>query len=150
MREYQQTTMVDILTRSPVLANIIYKVDQLAKLNRIVLKKLDSELARHCRVSNLREGILILTTSSPTTGHLLRFSEIDLLIALRTDPAFCHLKSIKTQVRPPEPDYFPSRKVLPKPSLSSKGAEILRTTALAIASPSLKKALLRLAKHHPT
>lgn len=146
MRVFQQVTMVDIITRSPVLGQIVYKVDQLAKLNRLIIEKLDPELARHCRVANCRDGILILTTPSPSTGHLLRFSEVELLTSLRAIPDFCHLKSIKTQVRPPLPEYSYSKEVLPKPSLSAKGAEIIRAMALNIESLSLRKSLLQLAK----
>lgn len=99
----EQSTMVDILSRSPQLSQIVYKVDQLAKLNHSILKKLDPDLSRYCRVANCRDGILILTTDNPSVGHLLRFSKMDLLSSLREDPAFCHLKAIQTRVRPTEP-----------------------------------------------
>lgn len=101
----EQTTLVDILARSPKLAQIVNKVDQLAKLNSSILKKLDPDLSRYCRVANCRDGILILTTDNPSAGHLLRFAKMDLLDNLRQDPAFCHLKSIQTLVRPVEPKF---------------------------------------------
>jgi hypothetical protein len=145
MREYPQST-VDILTRSPILAEIVYKVDQLAKLNRIIFTRLDPELARYCRVANCRDGILVLTTHSPATGHLLRFSEMDLLSTLRADPHFCHLKSIKTHVRPSITQYSASVKpALPEPWLTPTGAEILRSAAKQVDCSNLKKALLKLA-----
>lgn len=145
MREYKYVSMIDILSRSSALGKIVYKVDQLAKLNRTLLNKLDPELARHCRLANCREGIIILTTTSPATGHLLRFKELELLSALRADPDFCHLKSIKIQVRPADSAYTPSQ-TLPLPMLSVMGASTVRATAEEVESPSLRQALLRLSK----
>src|ERR1700722_1515422 len=97
---HKKHSLANILTDSPILSEIVNKVDQLAKLNRIVHQKLDPELTKYCRVANLRDGILILSTSSPATGHLLRFAKAELLSTLRIEPQWCHLKSIKIHVRP--------------------------------------------------
>lgn len=96
----QENSMAEILRTSSILSQIVTKVEQLAKLNRIVHEKCDPELRKHCRVANYRDGILILTTPSSAAGHLLRFSKGELLTALRSVPEWCHLKSIKIHVRP--------------------------------------------------
>jgi hypothetical protein len=97
--EPKECSLANILTTSPILSQIVRKVDQLAQLNRIVHQKLDPALKTHCRVANYRDGVLILTTNTSATGHLLRFAKGELLTALRKEPEWCHLKSIKIHVR---------------------------------------------------
>ena len=148
---YNKLSLIDILTTSPTLGEIVNKVEQLAKLNRIVQQKLDPQLKKHCRVANLREGILILSTPSPAFGNLLRFEKISLLTSLRTDPSLCHLKAIEIKVQPPTHALLmPER---PKhtriPTLSKVSAEFINNTALTIHSSSLRTALLRLSTIKP-
>ncbi len=140
--------MSDIFTTSPVLSRFVSKVEQLSKLNRAVLKKLDPTIASHCRVANLRDGILILTTHSPIWGHKLRFQGAELLSALRTEPTFCSIKSIQSQVIPKETreTHSAALQALPKPSMSPISAAVLQDAALDIESPKLKQSMLNLAK----
>lgn len=147
--EPQKHSMVEILTISPILSQIVHKVDQLAKLNRIVHQKCDPELAKHCRVANYRDGILVLTTNSPAMGHLLRFAKSTLLTELRSLPEWCHLKSIKIHVRPNPLDakeISPTVNTLPKPTLPLRIAKDLKETALNISYQPLQQALLRLSE----
>lgn len=135
---------------------IIRKTEHLNKLNRLVQSKLDPTLSAHCRVANLRDGILVLTTSSPAFGHLLRFKSIDLLSALRAEPQWCGLKSIQTRVCPEHPLTLAALPLVQSnakeqalgsmgPSLSVQSAELLKNTANNIQSPRLRHALLKLA-----
>ncbi len=94
-------SLQEILTQSSLLKDMTQKASKLVKLNQAVLKKLDPKLAPHCRVTNLRDGILILATHSPAFGHMLRFSEIELLSALRQEPEWCGLSSIQSRVSAP-------------------------------------------------
>jgi hypothetical protein len=144
--EPQKRTMAEILTTSTILSQIVNKVDQLAKLNRIVHQKCDPELRKHCKVANYRDGILILTTHSSATGHLLRFSKSELLTALRSEPAWCHLKSIKIHVRPNPPalDITPAPRMPDFPRLPPHVAQNIKETAFNINFPPLRQALLRL------
>ncbi|HXH54708.1 MAG TPA: DciA family protein [Gammaproteobacteria bacterium] len=145
----QKHSMIEILTISPILSQIVNKVEQLAKLNRIVHQKCNPELRKHCRVANYRDGILILTTHSSAVGHLLRFEKSELLTALRSLPEWCHLKSIKIHVRPNPPE----SEIIPIPTsetgafsfLPSQVSTELKKTALNINFPPLQQALLRLA-----
>ena len=141
----KKLSLTEILSLSPCFGEIVNKIEQLAKLNRIVHQKLDPELAKHCRVANLRDGILILTTASPTYGHLLRFEKGELLTRLRAEPAFCHLKSIQTHVQPPLARSLTTGTRLPVPSLSLVTAHLIHETALTLTLPTLQQALLRLA-----
>jgi len=145
MMEPLKLSAVDILSKSPLFCEIVKKVEQLAKLNRVVLQNLAPELSAHCRVANVREGILILSTASSAMGYQLRFTEIELLSALRAIPAWCHLKSIKIQVRPPHNIPTPlSPASLPRPNLSKSTAKILKMTAEDLNPSPLQEALLRL------
>jgi len=149
--ENKKLSLSEILTTSPMLREIVDKVEQLAKLNRAVLKKLDPSLSTHCRVANLRNGILILTTTSPIWGHKLRFAKTDILTTLRSNPEWMGLKAIETEVRPaPEPVLRSTETGLPKPHLSSIGAYYIKMAATEINSLALQKALLRLAKRAPS
>jgi hypothetical protein len=145
--EYKKTSLANLLTTSPILREIVYKVEQLAKLNQLVLKKLDPTLARHCRVANFRNGILVLTTTSPIWGHQLRFAKTDILSTLRADPEWIGLKSIEAQVRPDTNSVADIKKnTLPVPKLSKVAAQFVELTAIEVTSPTLKKALLKLSK----
>ena len=145
MMGHTKNSLFEILTNSPLFGKIVNKVDQLAKLNRIVHQNLDPELKSYCRVANLRDGILIITTTSPAAGHLLRFAEIDLLSKLRAEPEWCHLKSVKTLVRPSIALVkAATAQNLPKPSLSLEGRKAIENVVQGIDSHELQKALTRL------
>lgn len=96
-------TINEVLTRSPILSELLKKVEQLTKLNLSALKaleKIDPSLAKHCRVMNCRDGILMIATTSAVFGHTLRFLSLDLLSSLRSEPEWCGLTAIQFQVRP--------------------------------------------------
>lgn len=127
-----------------MLRGFLDKTSSLTQLNQAVLKKCDPSLRAHCRVSNVRDGILILAATTPAFGHTLRFSETDILTALRQDPNWSQLKSIQALVRPeltsvrnPEPPF-------PPPRLSAGSRATIRQSAEGIQSPKLRRALLQL------
>lgn len=147
--ENKKRSMINILANSSLFGPIAAKAEQLVQLNRIVHQKLDPKASKHCRVANLRDGVLVLMTHSSSYGHLLRFSADDLLTKLRSDPTWCHLKSIKTIVRAPvDPcvPVYPLDNMTPKPYCSKNTASIIQDTAFHINNPSLQKALLKLSK----
>jgi hypothetical protein len=128
---------------------MIKKVNQLSKLNRLVHQKLDPSLVKHCRVANYRDNTLILTASTPASGHLLRFQKTDLLTALREDLEWCQLKTIQIQVRPNWDRERPFSSPLPKLNLSSTNIQTVESTASGISFLPLQQALLQLIKHKP-
>lgn len=152
--EYKNLTLSKLLTSTPILCELVKKVEELTKLNKVVLSQLDPKLARHCRVHSYEAGILTLSTHSSAWGHTLRFAESDLLSHLRSYPEWCGLKSIRSRVLPPiethiDADTAATTQIIAAtrktPLITKKDAEILKQTAKHIASESLKKALLKLA-----
>lgn len=82
---------------------------------------------------------------------MLRFSEIELLSALRQEPEWCGLSSIQSRVRPhshPSQDLSYQPKIIPqtRPKLTEKAASTIQSSAQGIASLKLKEALLRLSE----
>jgi len=146
MTGHKKLSLIEVIAKSPLFAEIVNKVELLAKLNRVVLEKLDPKLRGHCRVANLRDGILILTTTSPALGHQLRFATSDLLTSLRALPEWCHLKSIKIHVRLAYDAALPPSHPNPTPILSESNAEIIKASVQNINTAALKDALLRLSE----
>lgn len=137
-------SLIDILTTSNTLNTLVNKASALNKLNQALLEKLDPALSPHCRVTNLRDGILILTTPSPAWGYKLRFAEMELLSTLRKEPEWCGLKSIQSRVRPllQQDPYL--KQQFPAPVLSKQSACHLLNTANGIECPKLRQSLLKL------
>jgi hypothetical protein len=146
MMQHKKCSIIEIFTQSPALQQIVRKVEQLANLNRIIHQNLDPELATQCRVANIREGILIISTGSPALGHLLRFAKIELLETLRRHPEWCHLKAIEIQVQPPR--IWPEKptSAMPPRTLSRQSCEALKNSALGISAVPLQRALLAITR----
>lgn len=138
-------SFTSLIHNSPDLCKFVAKVGQLDEINQIIASKLDPSLSDNCRVANLRDGTLILATTSPAWNHKLRFSSLDLLSALRLDPRWRGLKSIEIRV-----DYLPpidtasnTNPHKPRP-LSQFSANLLQQAAASISNPQLAAALRRL------
>jgi len=131
-----------LLQNSPTITNIRNKLQQLKQLNKIVTKLLPPALSCHATVANLRDGILILTTTSPVWNHQINFLKMDLLDKLRiSDPAWAGISSIlvKTNyiieelaVYHPDPVKINIQNTNNNPkkiSISAKNAEIINGIA---------------------
>jgi hypothetical protein len=142
--QYKTLSFTSLLQSSAEMQNFLGKVDALAQLNTLIASKLEPSLASNCRVANLRDGILILATTSPAWNHKLRFYSVDLLSELRSDPRWSGLKSIEIRV-----DYLPNTESASAPgskrgiSISKENAELLSQLAETIANPKLAQALKR-------
>ncbi len=140
-------TLSDLLYSSPSLGGFTSKLEQLQELNKLVASQLETSLQPHCRVANLRNGKLILTTTSPTWNHKLRFCSLDLLSSLRKDPRWAGLSSIEVKV-----DYLPvhsddTTKTLEKPKpISQQAADSLAIAAQGIKDQRLAAAVLQLSR----
>jgi hypothetical protein len=149
-KQHSKQFLADIVAKSPDLSRFIQKIEQLSKLNQAIKTHLDPMLARQCQVANLRNGMLILTTTSSIWGHQLRFQEMELLSHLRTHPEWCGLTSVQSKVVPAMPTLRASKfeyTGFSKPYLSIISAHTLKQTAETIIHPRLQAALLRLATH---
>ena len=131
-----------LLQNSPTITNIRNKLQQLQQLNKIVTKLLPPILSRYVSVANLRDGILILTTTSPVWNHQINFLKMDLLDKLRvSDPAWAGIGSIlvKTnylieelaiyQPNPTEINIQNTNNNPKKNSMSAKNADIINNIA---------------------
>lgn len=84
-----------LLQNSPIIAQLYNKLNQLEQLNKFITRFLPPILAKNCCVSNLRDGVLILTTTSPVWNHQINFLKVDLLTQLRrASPEWAGLSSI--------------------------------------------------------
>lgn len=143
----QQHTLASLVHTNPQFSDFVHKLEQLSQINHVIANKLAPELHAHCQVANLRDGILILSTTSPTWNHKLRFGSADLLSALRREPRWAGLKGIEIRV-----DYLPQKDNNTTPSskkpksISKKAAGVIAETAQNINNQKLAAALIKLAK----
>jgi hypothetical protein len=134
-----------LLRSNSLLHNFIARVEDLEAINKLIVSKLEPSLASNCRVANLRDGILILATTSPAWNHKLRFYSLDLLTELRSDPRWSGLKSIEIRV-----DYLPNTesaspaKLKDKISMSQASGQLLRQLAESVKHPRLANMLQKL------
>lgn len=142
----QYKNLSKLFTTTPDLNKFIDKLRALEQLSRFVATHLEPSLSAQCRVANLRDGVLILSTTSPAWNHKLRFVTLDLLSVLRAQSAWCGLKSIEVRV-----DYLPTYEYntitnLNKSlSISAYNAKLIEETANGISCTKLAEALQRLA-----
>lgn len=142
--------IADVINKSNDLSKFIKQINQLSKINQAVKQYLEPMLANQCQVANLRNGTLILTTSSSIWGHQLRFQEMALLSALRATQEWCGLKAIQSRVAPTHPPHTtapPKPYEIRKSRLSLKHAAHLQSLAHYTVHPRLKQALLNLADY---
>lgn len=144
---YTYRAVTSLLRTTPDLQKFVDKLEQLEHMNRYLASHLEPGLANNCRVANLRDGSLVLSTTSPAWHHKLRFATMDLLSALRANPLWSGLKSIEVRVDylPPSHDDTPTNFKTPNP-ISVQNAKLLRQTATHIRNEKLAEAMTRLAK----
>lgn len=148
---YTYQAVTSLLHTTPNLQKFVNKLEQLKHISQYVTNHLEPDLANHCRVANLRDGALVLSTTSPAWHHKLRFVTMDLLSTLRTNPMWSGLKSIEVRVDylPSNYDDTPTNFKTPSP-ISAQNAKLLRQTATHIRNQKLAEAITRLAKHSNT
>jgi len=140
-------SFASLLTKAADLRKITAKLEQLEQISQVIASKLDTSLVNNCKVSNLRDGTLILSTNSPAWNHKLRFSSLDLLSTLRSDPRWSGLKSIEVLV-----DYLPqlegsqSTIITKTRPMSQASAVVITEAADNISCKPLAEVLKRIAK----
>lgn len=139
-------TLSNLLLDTPELCNFVGKLDVLQQISAHIYSHLEPSLASQCRVANLRDGTLILSTTSPAWNHKLRYSALDILSSLRANPQWSGLKSIEVRV-----DYLPENESMSSTNLksrlgiSSHNAQLLLDTAQQVSDNKLADALRKLA-----
>ncbi|WJW74945.1 DUF721 domain-containing protein [Thiohalobacter sp. IOR34] len=126
------------------LARLTERSRRLARFDRALRERLPPDLARHCRVGNLRDNVLILYVDSSAWAARLRFHSPQLLRQLRQEGP---VKPRDIQVRVMPPAAPRPRTKAAGPRLSSDSARLLEQTAHALGDEKLAQALRRLARH---
>jgi hypothetical protein len=125
-------------TASPLLRH----ARALLELERTVVQLLPTDLAAHCRVMNVRGGVLILAAPSSAWAARLRFAAADLANQLCRLPS-SDVREVRVRIQPEVG--LPRAAARPTPRLSMESAELLARTALTIEHQDLREALYRLA-----
>ncbi len=142
----QYKTLSNLFNSAPSLSTFATKLADLEQISQLVAANLEPSLRSQCRVANLRDGTLILSTTSPAWNHKLRFVALDLLSILRSQPAWRGLKAIEVRV-----DYLPcyghdTTTNLQQPlSISAYNAKLIEETANNVTCKMLANSLQRLA-----
>lgn len=148
MQRKNQKTGFDHLLRSdkPQLQQMMSKIYQLEALNEQVMSVIEPQFHPHCRVCNLRDGILVIGVASSTWMTPLRFQCPDILQKLRQIPAFAGIIKIELKVHLPviEAAPLPGKTV---PPLSAAVAAHYLSLADACEDPELQAVLRRIAAH---
>ncbi len=113
------------------------------KLHAQLETHLGRDIAAHCRIQNLREGLLLLQVDAPSWAARLRFELPRLLVRLRATPELSQLRDIRVRVVPNEPPRAHSSR---RAQLSDKAAAVLDEAADGTSDPQLRNALRRLAR----
>lgn len=125
------------------LSVIIKKAQQLSQW-QTWLAELDSEVADHCRIANIRGTELIFEVDSAAWGMRLKFLASKLLKKFNMKAQHSQLKQIQYFIRPAElsqkPQYWS------KKTLSPESVKIITEAALDTTDSALKDALSKLAK----
>ncbi|WP_422767177.1 DUF721 domain-containing protein [Photobacterium leiognathi subsp. mandapamensis] len=145
MRDHRPQTTGDILEETG-LNNIQQRAIALSQLNKAVKQHVNG--AEHCRVSNYRQGILIIETASAAWSMRLNYERHQLIMKLR-ERLLPKLQDIEIKVNPAlaaiqEQKQNKTPDIVQKP-ISDVAAQHLLATA-ATAPDKVKKRLERLAQ----
>ncbi|MBP2700571.1 DUF721 domain-containing protein [Photobacterium lucens] len=145
MRDHRPQTTGDILEETG-LNNIQQRAMALSQLNKAVKQYVNG--AEHCRVSNYRQGILIIETASAAWSMRLNYERHQLIMKLR-EKLLPKLQDIEIKVNPAlaaiqEQKQNKIPDIVQKP-ISDIAAQHLLATA-ATAPDKVKKRLERLAQ----
>lgn len=136
----------NLLSGTPELQKFVSKLQHLEQINNYLSAHLDPQLAPHCRVANMRDGALVISTTSPAWNHKLRFAALDILSLLRANPLWSGLKSIEVRVDYLNPiDHNTPTNFRTSSPVSTKNAKLIQQTATYIANEKLSNSLKRLA-----
>ncbi|WP_318478912.1 DUF721 domain-containing protein [Photobacterium leiognathi] len=145
MRDHRPQTTGDILEETG-LNNIQQRAMALSQLNKAVKQHVNG--AEHCRVSNYRQGILIIEAASAAWSMRLNYERHQLIMKLR-EKLLPKLQDIEIKVNPAlaaiqEQKQNKTPDIVQKP-ISDVAAQHLLATA-ATAPDKVKKRLERLAQ----
>lgn len=130
--------------RDSPLHDLLAHARRLEQIQRLLLRLLETPLAQHCRIADLRQGRLLLHADASAWATKMRFQAPSLLERLRRALPGEPILSIQVQVRLPDAPARTGRRAATP--MSAANAEALRDMAAGIVDPGLKAALMRLAR----
>ncbi len=122
--------------------SLVTRAKQLARLERRLQACLDPTVAAHCRLANLRDGLLLVQVPSGAWAARLRYEQPRILSCLRR--AGVPVERIEPLVLPPQGAPQPARRAHP---ISPTSRATLLSAAGAVTHPALSAALRRLAEN---
>jgi hypothetical protein len=141
--EYQG---IDHLLGAKNLAPVVTKAKLLLRLEHVLQNALPDNLASHCQVMNINDGVLIIEVDSAAYAIQVRFSESDLLYAIQEHARIQSISRLDFRVRPPHSVKQNSIPKNPTNAISAKSRRSIREIATGITHSELKSALLKLAE----
>lgn len=133
-----------LLRRNPQLVHFHDQARILQHLQKALQAALPPELAQHCHVAALDQGVLTLHTDSPAWAARLRFLTADLLKIAADNRTANRVHTIRVKARPPETKPQTAR---PGPKMSPQTARFLRDMADSLEDDELRASLLRLSEN---
>ncbi|NIQ10147.1 MAG: DUF721 domain-containing protein [Gammaproteobacteria bacterium] len=126
------------------LEQTIRRSNSLRRLSDRLQTLLDSELAEHCHLLNVRDGLIIIACDSTAWATRLRYQIPTLLEALRQLRGLDDIRDIQVRI---QPSSHTTTKAKSRATLSSQSAYCIRECANSITDSALQQALKRLAEH---
>lgn len=134
--------------RRSELNSLIERAKHLQQLTQALRDSLDTQLAAHVTIANLREQTVVITTDTPAWLTQLRYQAPAILRLLQTLPSLDNLQKVQFKIQPVSnaPPAAPPRRA----NLSSNSAQLLKSTAISTEDNELAEALYRLSRHGRT
>lgn len=117
---------------------------QVQRASQVLRTYLDTPLAQHCQVANIKEGSVVIVADSPAWAAKLRFQVAGMLESLNKTQSFGTLRAIRVKVSPLS-EILPPAPVEQR-TLSEHAAVVLKSAAYATEDAELRAILLRLAQ----
>jgi hypothetical protein len=134
--------------RNSALSSLFERAQYLQQLTQALRDSLDTQLAEHVTVANLREQTAVITTDTPAWLTQLRYQAPAILQLLKTLPGLEGLQKVQFKIQPAShiPPSGPSRRA----NLSTASAQLLKSAATSTEDDELAEALYRLSRHGHT
>ncbi|HHI94684.1 MAG TPA: DUF721 domain-containing protein [Gammaproteobacteria bacterium] len=138
-----------ILSRQDsALNSLLEHAQYLQQLTQALRDSLDTHLAAHVTIANLREQTAVIITDTPVWLTQLRYQAPTILRLLKTLPGLQKLQKVQFKIQPASftPPPAPPRRA----NLSATSAHFLESAASDTKDPRLAEALYRLSRHQHT
>ncbi|HYW02693.1 MAG TPA: DUF721 domain-containing protein [Gammaproteobacteria bacterium] len=140
MKARDAASLPTLLGRDGRLARLTERVAALRALEPAVSAVLPAALHPHCRLANVRGGVVVLSVDGPVWAARAKYLGPALLERLRSDHGL-HARELRVRIDPPA---APAPTPLRKPEMPPEAGQALRSLAEHEPDPDLAAALRRL------